>query len=160
MYSDACNTPNSKLLYSSEAYNDDIPYWVDLPWEREGLPEKEHQGLLVVPYNQDCGFLIILPTFSLLLTADPCRQRREPPHLPWLHLISRRHILQLPCSYVQLFASRGRQDHEYTITRKDLRKTWPIRSTSKVSRVYQISRRRVGCDSRRDRKGLEEGVPI
>ena len=40
-----------RLGYSSEAYNDDQPYWVDLPWE-EG--EGGREGMLVVPYNQDC----------------------------------------------------------------------------------------------------------
>lgn len=44
----------SELLYSSESYNDDVPYWVDLPWE-ESLPEKERKGMLVVPYNYDCN---------------------------------------------------------------------------------------------------------
>lgn len=43
-----------KLLYSSECYNDDVPYWVDLPYERS-LPEGEREGLLLVPYNYDCN---------------------------------------------------------------------------------------------------------
>lgn len=37
-----------KLLYSSECYNDDVPYWVDLPYEKD-LPEEEREGLLLVP---------------------------------------------------------------------------------------------------------------
>lgn len=48
-----------KLLYSSECYNDDVPHWVDLPYE-EALPEKEREGLLLVPYNYDCN--VSLPT--------------------------------------------------------------------------------------------------
>lgn len=43
-----------ELLYSSEAYNDDVPYWVDLPYEAS-LPESERKGMLVVPYNYDCN---------------------------------------------------------------------------------------------------------
>lgn len=43
-----------KLLYSSECYNDDVPYWVDLPYEKE-LPEGEREGVLLVPYNYDCN---------------------------------------------------------------------------------------------------------
>jgi len=43
-----------KLLYSSECYNDDVPYWVDLPYEK-ALPEEEKEGLLLVPYNYDCN---------------------------------------------------------------------------------------------------------
>lgn len=43
-----------KLLYSSECYNDDVAYWVDVPYE-QSLPEKEREGLLLVPYNYDCN---------------------------------------------------------------------------------------------------------
>ncbi|KAI6831028.1 chitin deacetylase 1 [Hortaea werneckii] len=43
-----------KLLYSSECYNDDVPYWVDLPYERH-LPESERERMLLVPYNYDCN---------------------------------------------------------------------------------------------------------
>lgn len=43
-----------KLLYSSECYNDDVPYWVDLPYE-QNLPDSEKDGLLLVPYNYDCN---------------------------------------------------------------------------------------------------------
>jgi len=42
-----------KLLYSSEVYNDDVPYWRDLPWEKD-LPDEEKEGMLMVPYNYDC----------------------------------------------------------------------------------------------------------
>lgn len=40
----------SELLWSSECYNDDVPYWLDLPWERE-MPEEERKGMLLIPYN-------------------------------------------------------------------------------------------------------------
>lgn len=40
------NTP--KLLYSSECYNDDVPYWVDLPYEQDLADEKKEGMLLVV----------------------------------------------------------------------------------------------------------------
>ncbi|KXT05354.1 hypothetical protein AC578_11081 [Pseudocercospora eumusae] len=43
-----------KLLYSSECYNDDVPYWVDLPYEKD-LPDEEKEGMLLVPYNYDCN---------------------------------------------------------------------------------------------------------
>jgi hypothetical protein len=42
-----------KMLYTSEVYNEDSPYWIDLPWEKD-LPEEEKEGLLMVPYNYDC----------------------------------------------------------------------------------------------------------
>jgi len=44
----------SSLLYSSESYNDDVPYWVDLPHEAL-LPEDQREGMLVIPYNYDCN---------------------------------------------------------------------------------------------------------
>lgn len=43
-----------KLLYSSEAYNDDVPYWIDLPSEKD-LPDCDKEGMLIVPYNYDCN---------------------------------------------------------------------------------------------------------
>jgi peptidoglycan/xylan/chitin deacetylase (PgdA/CDA1 family) len=44
-----------ELLYSSEtAFNDDVPYWIDLPAEKE-LKDGEKKGLLIVPYNYDCN---------------------------------------------------------------------------------------------------------
>jgi peptidoglycan/xylan/chitin deacetylase (PgdA/CDA1 family) len=42
-----------KMLYSSEVYNEDSPYWIDLPWEKD-LPTEEKEGLLMLPYNYDC----------------------------------------------------------------------------------------------------------
>lgn len=42
-----------KMLYTSEVYNEDSPYWIDLPWEKD-LPDNEKEGLLMVPYNYDC----------------------------------------------------------------------------------------------------------
>jgi len=42
-----------KLLYSSEVYNDDVPYWIDHPAEKD-LPDSEKEGMLMVPYNYDC----------------------------------------------------------------------------------------------------------
>lgn len=42
-----------KMLYTSEVYNEDSPYWIDLPWEKT-LPDEEKEGLLMLPYNYDC----------------------------------------------------------------------------------------------------------
>jgi hypothetical protein len=42
------------VLYSSECYNDEVPYWVDVPWEDKPPPE-EREGMLMVPYNYDCN---------------------------------------------------------------------------------------------------------
>ncbi|KXH29441.1 chitin deacetylase 1 [Colletotrichum salicis] len=43
-----------EFLWSSECYNDDVPYWIDLPWEKE-LPEEKREGMLLIPYNYDCN---------------------------------------------------------------------------------------------------------
>jgi peptidoglycan/xylan/chitin deacetylase (PgdA/CDA1 family) len=53
-----------KMLYTSEVYNEDSPYWVDLPWEKD-LPNEEKEGLLMLPYNYDCndGKFHMLPGF-------------------------------------------------------------------------------------------------
>lgn len=41
------------MLYTSEVYNEDSPYWIDLPWEKD-LPDEKKEGLLMMPYNYDC----------------------------------------------------------------------------------------------------------
>lgn len=51
---EAFQDAGGELLYSSEAYNDDVPYWVDLPYERN-LKDEEKRGMLIVPYNYDCN---------------------------------------------------------------------------------------------------------
>ncbi|CAK7245498.1 MAG: hypothetical protein STHCBS139747_007082 [Sporothrix thermara] len=43
-----------EFLWSSECYNDDVPYWLDLPWEA-ALPAEQRQGMLLIPYNYDCN---------------------------------------------------------------------------------------------------------
>ncbi|KAF0320327.1 C6 transcription factor [Colletotrichum asianum] len=43
-----------EFLWSSECYNDDVPYWLDLPWEKD-LPEANREGMLLIPYNYDCN---------------------------------------------------------------------------------------------------------
>ncbi|KAI8205635.1 Chitin deacetylase 1 [Colletotrichum sp. SAR 10_76] len=43
-----------EFLWSSECYNDDVPYWLDLPWEKD-LPEADREGMLLIPYNYDCN---------------------------------------------------------------------------------------------------------
>ncbi|KAH7304030.1 hypothetical protein B0I35DRAFT_465374 [Stachybotrys elegans] len=44
----------AEFLWSSECYNDDVPYWQDVPWEAD-LPESEREGILLIPYNYDCN---------------------------------------------------------------------------------------------------------
>jgi hypothetical protein len=39
---------NAPLLYSSDAFSDDLPYWVDVPAEKHSANPK---GMLMVPYT-------------------------------------------------------------------------------------------------------------
>lgn len=41
---------NVDLLYCSDAYNDDLPYWVDVPAE-EKVEEKDRRGMLMLPFR-------------------------------------------------------------------------------------------------------------
>ena len=41
-----------ELLWASDTYADDIPYWTDLPQERDSEKPK---GCLMVPYSYDCN---------------------------------------------------------------------------------------------------------
>lgn len=71
-----------KMLYTSEVYNEDSPYWIDLPWEKD-LPEEEKEGLLMVPYNYDCKSQAVrFFNCTTFLTLE--RQRREVSHAPWV----------------------------------------------------------------------------
>ena len=47
------------LLYCSESFNDDVPYWVDLPAEKD-LPDEKKEGMLIVPYNYDCNGMCLV----------------------------------------------------------------------------------------------------
>ncbi|ERS97560.1 carbohydrate esterase family 4 protein [Sporothrix schenckii 1099-18] len=40
------------LLYESDSYCDDLPYWVDVPAEKNVA---DPQGMLMVPYSYDCN---------------------------------------------------------------------------------------------------------
>jgi peptidoglycan/xylan/chitin deacetylase (PgdA/CDA1 family) len=43
-----------ELLWYSDTYADDVPYWIDLPSERDSSDPKG-TGLLMVPYTFDCN---------------------------------------------------------------------------------------------------------
>lgn len=40
------------LLWNSDTYADDVPYWVDVPAEKD---EENPPGMLMVPYSYDCN---------------------------------------------------------------------------------------------------------
>ena len=52
LFPEAWRDAGGEMLYCSEAYNDDVPYWLDLPAERS-LKDEEKKGMLIVPYNYD-----------------------------------------------------------------------------------------------------------
>ena len=41
-----------ELVWCADTYADDVPYWLDLPYEKERADPK---GLLMVPYSYDCN---------------------------------------------------------------------------------------------------------
>ncbi|KAF2815269.1 polysaccharide deacetylase [Mytilinidion resinicola] len=62
-----CNSPHSRtlvpevyeelgeeLVWASDTYADDVPYWIDLPTEASKSDE-EAKGCLMVPYSYDCN---------------------------------------------------------------------------------------------------------
>lgn len=69
-----------KLLYCSESFNDDVPYWMDLPAEND-LPDIEKEGLLIVPYNYDCNGT---PSSCPAPIGNLCLSRWQIPYVPWL----------------------------------------------------------------------------
>lgn len=42
------------LVWNSDSYADDVPYWIDVPAEKD-LPDSEAKGMLMVPYSYDCN---------------------------------------------------------------------------------------------------------
>lgn len=59
LFADVFKKMGKPLLYNSEAYNDDVPYWIDLPSEKD-LPDAEKEGMLILPYNYDCNGKLLL----------------------------------------------------------------------------------------------------
>ncbi|OQV09510.1 hypothetical protein CLAIMM_13624 [Cladophialophora immunda] len=54
LFPEAFREAGSEMLWNSEAYNDDVPYWTDLPAEKD-LPDEQKKGMLIIPYNYDCN---------------------------------------------------------------------------------------------------------
>lgn len=50
-----------ELPYMSDFYGDDVPYWIDVPAEKD-LPDSEKKGLLLVPYSFDTNDYRFLTT--------------------------------------------------------------------------------------------------
>ena len=71
----------TELLYSSEtAFNDDVPYWIDLPAEKD-LPDTEKKGLLIVPYNYDCNGTFSPPSSLIWVSSTNGWPRWQIPHV-------------------------------------------------------------------------------
>lgn len=48
------------LLWQSDCYADDVPYWVDVPAEKDS---EKQEGLLMIPYTYDCNdYKFSIPT--------------------------------------------------------------------------------------------------
>ncbi|KAF3032079.1 hypothetical protein E8E12_001820 [Didymella heteroderae] len=89
-----------KMLYTSEVYNEDSPYWIDLPWEKE-LPDNEKEGLLMMPYNYDCndGKFHMLPGFvsSNGATYEQCQDAAEAAVFDQTNLLPQRQLVTVLC---------------------------------------------------------------
>jgi peptidoglycan/xylan/chitin deacetylase (PgdA/CDA1 family) len=96
-----------KMLYTSEVYNDDVPYWVDLPWEAE-VPDEDKEGLLMVPYNYDCKLSCPPDQHPAEQLTPVQRQRWEVPHVAGLRQFSWQHLSRVSQRYIRLLVQRGR----------------------------------------------------
>jgi len=135
-----------KMLYTSEVYNEDSPYWIDLPWEKQ-LPESEKEGLLMMPYNYDCndGKFHMLPGFvssagavyeQYLKDTFDCLYREGgkmmtiPLHSRIAGKPGRSESLRNFMNYI------SRKEHVWVATRRDIakhyRETFPYKSGSKT----------------------------
>jgi peptidoglycan/xylan/chitin deacetylase (PgdA/CDA1 family) len=114
LYPEVMKEMGRKLLYSSEScFNDDVPYWMDLPWEKS-LKDEEKEGLLVIPYNYDCnGWSYSSFPAVKLLTGS----RWKVLHVTWFH---RHNLPRLPERNFRHVVPRGlqrkSQTHEHTHT--------------------------------------------
>lgn len=68
---------NAEFLWSSECYNDDVPYWIDLPFEKE-LPENERKGMLLIPYsvsdqNSNPWDALTVSSMTPMMASSICR---------------------------------------------------------------------------------------
>ncbi|KAI4615450.1 uncharacterized protein J4E87_009128 [Alternaria ethzedia] len=134
------------MLYTSEVYNEDSPYWIDLPWEKQ-LPESEKEGLLMMPYNYDCndGKFHMLPGFvssagavyeQYLKDTFDCLYREGgkmmtiPLHSRIAGKPGRSESLRNFMNYI------SRKEHVWVATRRDIakhyRETFPYKSGSKT----------------------------
>ncbi|KAI1337792.1 glycoside hydrolase/deacetylase [Xylariaceae sp. FL0016] len=52
LFPEVWRSVGADFMWSSECYNDDVPYWVDLPWEKD-LPDGDKKGMLLIPYAYD-----------------------------------------------------------------------------------------------------------
>ncbi|KAI0478571.1 glycoside hydrolase/deacetylase [Xylariaceae sp. FL0804] len=64
LFPEVWKSVGAEFLWLSECYNDDVLYWIDLPWEAS-LPEAERKGILLIlyAYNTNNGKFHISPGF-------------------------------------------------------------------------------------------------
>jgi peptidoglycan/xylan/chitin deacetylase (PgdA/CDA1 family) len=86
LFPEAFKEAGSEMLWNSEAYNDDVPYWIDLPAEKE-LPEDQKQGCLILPYNYDCNGTSSLAIAHEASESANALHRWQVPHVTRLRWI-------------------------------------------------------------------------
>jgi len=65
------------LIWESDSYNDDLPYWVDVPAESGS---EKPEGMLMVPYT--CVIFLIFLFIHLLYTNTPPQLRQQRSQVP------------------------------------------------------------------------------
>jgi len=130
-----------KMLYTSEVYNDDVPYWMDLPWEAN-LPDEDKEGLLMVPYNYDCKPIHdLFNAYRPLISIDQ-RQRRKVPHVARVRQLRWQHIFRISQRHIRLPVQRRREDDDDPTTLKDC---WEARPLGESEEVHAVCVREGEC---------------
>jgi peptidoglycan/xylan/chitin deacetylase (PgdA/CDA1 family) len=148
-----------KMLYTSEVYNEDSPYWIDPAFEKD-FPEKDKEGLLMLPYNYDCTYHCSHLCLCSQKPNDTTRQRWEIPHVARIRQLRWQHLLRVPQGHFRLSLSRGRQDDDDPSAFTDSREAWSLGKPEKIHAVHLRERTRVGGNSERHSKALSGDVSI
>lgn len=129
------------LLYECDAYNDDLPYWINMNGE----------GHLIIPYTldqNDMKFCVVLLTYlnqGSRFRTSRCFLRLSKEHF-W-HLVWRRLLWST-------------KDDEYWVALPTGGKTWSCCCSSTISRICFNQGWCLGSYSGANRTSLERNSPI
>ena len=147
-----------KLLYSSECYNDDVPYWVDLPYEKD-LPDGEKEGMLLVVSQSENSFHL-----ADALTSDKALQLRlqrwQVSYGARLHIQQWTAVRAVSQVHIRHALSRRRQDDEYSFAFENHGQGWSSRGFAELHEVHLGKGGRVGDDQARHCKALQSNLSV